>query len=381
MLNFLTLFLLAFNSFLSAISLPFAVISLIIVLVYYLYFFSKLSLHKSKITSFNQPISIIVCAKNELTNLRANVPKLLDQNYSNFELIVVNDQSTDGSKVYLDEIAKQHANLVIVDIDDFVNHLPGKKFALTLGIKTAKHEHLLLTDADCLPSSDEWATQMCNNFKNSDIILGYGGYKKQKGLLNKLIRFDTFNVAQQYLSYALKGQTYMGVGRNLAYKKSLFFDNKGFAKHIHIPSGDDDLFIQEVATANNVSIKLSESAHTTSEAIKKWGDWVYQKRRHISTAPLYKFKFKALLTLYPNAQLIFWLSILLLFSFSINVFFISTLLSLKLLVSYLVNYKTMKQLKVDDLYILHPLYEIANLLIQGIIVLLNLFYKPKKWSR
>ena len=381
MLNFLTPFLLAFNSFLSAISLPFAVISLIIVLVYYLYFFSKLSLHKNKTTSFNQPISIIVCAKNELTNLRANVPKLLNQNYSNFELIVVNDQSNDGSNIYLDELAKQHTNLVIVDIDDFVTHLPGKKFALTLGIKTAKHEHLLLTDADCVPSSDEWATQMCNNFNIADIILGYGGYRKQKGLLNKLIRFDTFNVAQQYLSYALKGQTYMGVGRNLAYKKSLFFNNKGFANHIHIPSGDDDLFIQEVASADNVSIELSESAHTTSEVIEKWGEWVYQKRRHISTAPYYKFKFKTLLALYPYAQLFFWLSIVLLFSFKVNVIFIGTLLAVKLLASYLVNYKSMKQLKVADLYLLHPLYEIAHLLIQGIFVLLNLFNKPKKWSR
>ena len=137
--------------------------------------------------------------------------------------------------------------------------------------------------------------------------------KKKKGLLNKLIRFDTFNVAQQYLSYALKGHTYMGVGRNMAYKKSLFFENKGFANHLHIPSGDDDLFIQEIANKNNVSIEINENAHTTSAAIENWTEWVYQKRRHISTAPLYKIKFKVLLALYPYAHFLFWTSLLLLF--------------------------------------------------------------------
>ena len=113
---------------------------------------------------------------------------------------------------------------------------------------------MLLTDADCIPKSDLWLKKMCNNFNFSDIILGYGSYKKINGLLNKLIRFDTFIVAQQYMSYSLAGFTYMGVGRNLAYKKSLFFNNKGFASHMHIPSGDDDLYIQEIAKKNSISI-------------------------------------------------------------------------------------------------------------------------------
>jgi glycosyltransferase involved in cell wall biosynthesis len=368
-------------NFFALISLQLAVISLLILLFYYLYFFIRLRFYKSNNSSFNKPISIIICAKNELDNLRKNLPTILSQNYFSFEVIVVNDQSIDESILFLDKLAKENKHLVVVNIDDFVTHGIGKKFALTLGIKTAKYEHLLLTDADCLPNSENWAKKMSFNFNNADIILGYGSYKKKKGLLNKIIRFDTFNIAQQYLSFSLAGQTYMGIGRNLAYTKSLFFNNKGFASHIHIPSGDDDLFIQEIALKSAVAIETSDDTHTRSEVIESWKDWVYQKRRHISTAPLYKTKFKILLSLYPLAQLFFLLSVILLFVFKVSLLCVIILLTIKLLISYLVNYKTMKQLNVHDLYWFHPLYEVLHLLIQVNFVLLNLFRKPKKWSR
>jgi len=357
------------------------IVSLGLLLFYYAYFFLKLNTYKESVSTFSEPISIIVCAKNEFQNLKDKLPAILNQDYPDYEVIVVNDQSVDDTTVLLKEFEKQYPNLVVVTIEKHINKRPGKKLALTLGIKTAKHEHLILTDADCLPNSKNWAMQMCNNFNSADIVLGYGGYEKKKGLLNKLIRFDTFNVAQQYLSYTLAGQTYMGVGRNMAYKKSLFFENKGFANHLHIASGDDDLFIQEIATKDNVSIEINEQAHTTSAVIEKWGAWAYQKRRHITTAPLYKTKFKVLLALYPYSQFLFWTTILLLFILKAPVELCTILLGIKIILSYLVNYKGMKALKVMDLYWIHPVYEIVYLCIQGIFVLLNIISKPKKWSR
>ncbi len=358
-----------------------AIASLLVLLFYYLYFFMRLSFYKCKECLFDQPISIIICAKNELDNLRNNLPYILSQNYSRYEVIVVNDQSNDESSFYLDGLAKENSNLVVIDIDEFVTHGLGKKFALTLGIKTAKYEHILLTDADCIPKSRDWVKKMTSNFDNADIILGYGSYEIKKGFLNKMIRFDSFNVAQQYFSFALAGETYMGVGRNLAYLKSLFFDNKGFASHIHIPSGDDDLFIQEIAERKSVAIEISEDAHTTSEVIDNWKDWFYQKRRHLTASSLYKVKFKFLLAIYPLSQFLFILSICLLFMLEVDVFFVFILLAFRMFFSYIVNYKIMKQLNVYDLYWFHPLYEFAYLLIQVNFVLLNLFRKPQKWSR
>ena len=355
--------------------------SLMLIFFYYIYFFFKLNIYKVNVSTFSKPISIIVCAKNEFQNLKDKLPVILNQDYPNYEVIVVNDQSTDDTEDLLKEFEKEYPKLVAVTIEKHINERVGKKLALTLGIKTAKYEYLLLTDADCIPNSKDWATQMCSNFNSVDIILGYGGYVRKKGLLNKLIRFDTFNVSQQYLSYALSGQTYMGVGRNIAYKKSLFFKNKGFANHLHIASGDDDLFIQEIANKINVGIEISEKAHTTSTVTEQWGEWMYQKRRHITTAPLYKTKFKVLLTLYPYSQFMFWTSLLLLFLLKSPLQFCAILLAVKIFISYLVNYKAMRALKVLDLYWIHPVYEIVYLCIQGIFVFLNIISKPQKWSR
>ena len=362
------------------ILLIFLIICFLFQLFYYIYFFAKLSFFKNHKKYFNEPISIIICAKNELDNLTKNLPKILEQKYSKFEVIVVNDQSVDGTDLLLKELKKKYNNLVVVNIDDHIKHREGKKFALTLGIKTANNEYLLLTDADCQPNSCYWADQICSGFDGSDIILGFGGYQKRKGMLNKIIRFDTFNVAQQYLSYALSGLTYMGVGRNIAYKKSIFFKNKGFASHLHVPSGDDDLFIQEIAVSKNVSINVSLDSHTTSEVTIFWKDWCYQKRRHLTTGPLYKRKFKLLLVFYPLSQFLFWILIFTVFYLKIFPFFVILILISKLFTSYIVNYKAMKRLNVLDLYLIHPLYEIIHLIIQVIFVLLNLSKKPKNWS-
>ena len=363
------------------ILLVLVLLSLVMLIFHHTYFYIKLSVIKEDNPPFNKPISIIICAKNELDNLRRNLPVILAQNYFSFEVIVVNDQSSDETSFFLDELALKNKHLVVVNIDDFVTHALGKKFALTLGIKTAKYEHLLLTDADCVPNSKNWAKHMSSNFNTAEIVLGYGPYERQKGLLNKIIRFDTFIIAQQYLSFALSGRTYMGVGRNLAYKKSLFFDNKGFASHVHIASGDDDLFIQEIAKDNTVAIEISKSSHTTSEVMQSWKDWVYQKRRHLSTAPMYKKKFKALLSFYPLTQLLFFSSIVLLVIFQLDLVYIFAIFVFRFFISYITYFKIMKNLNVFDLYWLHPLYEFIHFLIQGNFVLLNLFSKPKRWSR
>src|SRR6185312_2609594 len=152
-----------------------------------------------------------------------------------------------------------------------------KKFPLSMGIKSSRYETLLLTDADCVPASEHWIQLMQNGYREgTEIVLGYGAYNKAEGLLNKIIRFETFHSALQYLSYALAGMPYMGVGRNLSYKKELFFNNKGFSSINHIPGGDDDLFINMVANKRNTTIVIDKDAHTLSEAAPTWQIWQRQ---------------------------------------------------------------------------------------------------------
>ena len=255
----------------------------------------------------------------------------------------------------------------------------GKKFALTLGIKAAKYDYLLLTDADCYPRDKDWISSMAQHFSNKTIVLGYGAYEKHKGLLNKLVRFDTFQVAMQYFSYALIGKTYMGVGRNLAYKKSLFFDNKGFATHLHLPSGDDDLFIKEVATSNNTAIGIAHSSHTLSVPKTTWKSWIRQKSRHLSTGVYYKSYHKIMLGLWTLSQALFWLLFMALLFWQPFLHFIISLFVIRLTVQILVSYSIMKKLEEKDLIFLYPFLELLFIIFYFIFIVNRMIKKKRFW--
>ena len=252
------------TSLLIWILLGFFIFSMIIQMVYYLFIFPLISTYKSTGRKGKEnPVSVIICAKNEANNLSRFLPLVLDQNYPDFEVIVVNDSSTDNTEALLNELSGKFKNLRFTNIPENEKFKHGKKLALTVGIKAAMHENLLFIDADCYPADREWIRLMSGRFtKQKTIVLGYGRYERRKGLLNILIRYETVFTAIQYFSFSIKGKPYMGVGRNLAYNKSLFFNNKGFASHYHIQTGDDDLFINEVANNKNTAIEFRKESHT-----------------------------------------------------------------------------------------------------------------------
>ncbi len=279
-------------------------------LFYFSFFFTRLAFYKAKPknTSRTHAVSVIICSRDEAGNLAKNLPGALVQDYnSTHEVIVVNDNSYDESKYLLEEIKKEFRQLHVVELTQEAKMIPGKKFPLSIGIKTAKYEILLLTDADCVPASEHWISSMQHVYDDeTEIVLGYGAYHKKKGLLNKLVRWETFHSALQYMSYALAGVTYMGVGRNLSYKKAVFFRHKGFSAHNNIPGGDDDLFINAAATKKNVKINTDKDSFTLSDAPGSWGKWRSQKSRHYSTSKYYKGLHKFLLGLYAFSQFIFY---------------------------------------------------------------------------
>lgn len=284
--------------------------------LYYAVFFAFAK--KDKVGAANDeqiPTSIIICTKNEAENLQQFLPFVLEQDYPKalFEVIVVNDQSTDESAIVLEEFARLYPNLNIVTIDaNTVKTLPGKKFALSQGIAAAKFDHLLLTDADCKPASNQWLAEFNSkyNIQNPKLVLGYGAYESDAGILNKFIRWETAHTCMQYSSYALAGLPYMGVGRNLAYSKSLLKDLENDAAFQEIytstPSGDDDLLICKIATKDNVAICLNKEAHTISVPQKTWTSWWKQKTRHMSTGKYYPKKVKNLLGLYALSHCLYW---------------------------------------------------------------------------
>jgi len=325
----------------------------IIQVFYYTWFFSRIAFYKIKEKKQSQqhPVSVILCARDEDENLARNLPGVLVQSYpSTFEVVVVNDNSLDDSKYILQELKKTFKSLNVVELTQEAKLIAGKKYPLSIGIKESKYEMLLLTDADCVPSSEHWIEKMQNAYtEETEIVLGYGAYHKKKGLLNKLIRFETFHTALQYLSYALAGIPYMGVGRNLSYKKGLFFRNKGFSSINHIPSGDDDLFINKTANKKNTTVVIDPDAITRSIPKTTWSGWLRQKSRHYTTAKYYKPKHKFLLGLYFATQFIYYP----LFAAAIIFYdwkWALAAFGLRFLIQAFVLYKSMKKMGEIDLW-------------------------------
>ncbi|MBP9790445.1 MAG: glycosyltransferase [Bacteroidia bacterium] len=351
-------------------------------LVYYWFFFRRLAFYKyDQVTGGPHPVSVIVCAKNEVLRLQKYLPAVLEQAYPDFEVIVINDCSWDETGEYLESIAQQYPQLKIVTIKEQEKYRHGKKFALTLGIKAAKNEYLLFTDADCIPAGKNWLSLMQRHFaRNTEIILGYGPYQKEPGFLNKLIRYDTFHIATQYLSAALGKNPYMGVGRNLAYKKDLFFRTKGFAKHNHILSGDDDLFVNENGNSQNTAVELDPESFTYSEAKKTFGQWFAQKKRHMSTARHYKSGHQFFLLMNSGSLILFYLLLITLlilrFEWRILVSLYAGLIVLRLPIVF----SCAKRLKENDLVWTFPFLEIVHIMLQPLFYIANVFSKQKSWK-
>jgi glycosyltransferase involved in cell wall biosynthesis len=293
----------------------FALIALI-QLLFVIFIHGRLAFFKDQVNDADKnlpPLSIIIIARNESDNLYEYLPSILDQNYPEFEVIVINHQSTDDSAFLLAAFAKQYNNLKIIEVAKSQHLKPGKKLAITVGIKGAKYEHILLTDADCKPNSSNWLNKMASKFlSGKEIVMGYSPYYKKRGFLNKTIRFDTAWIGINYLSMALARMPYMSVGRNLAYTKTVFKKVNGFKSHYAIPSGDDDLFIQEAAKKSNYCISIDEDSFTYSEPHSNWSGWIRQKSRHFSTSAHYNVFKKLMLGIYPLTMLILLISFVIL---------------------------------------------------------------------
>jgi len=361
-------------------------LSLFLQLLFYIFIFRKAVNYQisNNETTELPPVSVIICAKDEADNLAKNLPFIYQQNFPKFEVVLIDDRSIDNTWEVMDDYRQKYpfkTRIVRVDFTENPRFIANKKYALTLGIKAAKYDRLLFTDADCRPASNHWIHKITSSLKDEkQLVLGIGKYKASTSFLNKLIRFETLQTSMQYISYALSGMPYMGVGRNLAYTKDLFFGNNGFYNHIDVLSGDDDLFVNEVANKENTAICLSTDSFTISSPKKKWKEWIYQKRRHITTASHYKLKHRLLLSFYYLSIILFYFSA---FFLLINNYRINIVLGLIILRYIFVIYFQnlwMKKLGEKDLSMYFIFLEPALLIVQFYIFIVNLFHKPKTWS-
>ena len=362
------------------ILLAIAGISALILCFYYLLIFSKINRSSGKESGVLPPVSVVIAARNERTNLELNLPKILNQEYQEFEVVVVNDGSYDGTSDLLKELNQTNPHLKIVDLNIDERYRRGKKFAITMGIKAAKYDQLLFTDADCAPLSNNWIHQMMNAKGEKSIVLGFAPLKHKIGLLGAISYYETFHTGLQYLSYALHSKTYMAVGRNMSYTKKLFFDNKGFATHQHLLSGDDDLFIQEVATKDNVSVCAEPESFMLSAAPSKWNAYLKQKSRHLSTSGLYLPKYKRMLGLYSAAQVLFYVALALCLLYDATYLYAASILGFKWLIQWLVFFKPALKLRSKFIAFFLPFYDICYTLYLIIFGAFKPFISNKTWK-
>lgn len=283
--------------------------------IYWLLFAGLILRHKNPFSESVQlpGVSIIVCAYNELENLKKLLPALYSQNHPDYEIVVVNDRSTDGTYEYLLDQSTQNEKLKLVHIDRTPAHVNAKKYALTLGIKVAKHEQLVFTDADCQPATGEWVSKLASGFNaKNQFVLGYSQFRAEPGFVNSFSRFETQMTGMLCHSFALAGNPYMGVGRNLGYKKSMFLQNNGFNQFQQVVGGDDDLLVNQYANKSNTEVCLGQDALVWSYSKDTIFDYFRQKLRHISVSKYYKRKDKLLLGMYSTSHLLFWIAFVIL---------------------------------------------------------------------
>lgn len=355
----------------------------VIQLLYYLVIFGKFAFAKPQtITPKRIPVSVIVCAKNEEESIKKLVPLLAEQDYPDYEIILIDDASSDETLDIFEEFEKQYHHVKLVKVENNEAFWGNKKFALTLGIKAAKKEYLLFTDADCYPTSKDWITQMSSQFTMSKtIVLGYGAYEKVKGsFLNKIIRFDEMLTATQYFAWAKLGAPFMGEGRNMAYKKEEFFKVNGYIEHMNIRSGEDSLFINQAANKKNTAICYTPDSFTYREAKNTFKQWFRQKKRQVYIASFFKPSDKLQLRLFYFTQLLppFMAAALLILQF--NWMFVVPVIALRYIIAWVTLGYSAGKLKEKDVMYWFPFIEIILIFTQLNVFFSNLFSKPIHWK-
>ena len=355
----------------------------VIQFLYYVVFFGKFSFAKPQTSTPKRvPISVIVCAKNEEENVKNFIPLLAQQNYTDYEIVLIDDASSDETLDVFEAFEKQYSNVRLVKVENNEAFWGNKKFALTLGIKAAKNEYLLFTDADCYPKTSEWIKEMSAQFtKEKTIVLGYGAYEKIKNsFLNKIIRFETLMTATQYFSWAKLGKPYMGVGRNMAYKREEFFKTNGFIEHMKIRSGDDDLFINEASNSKNTAICYTTDSFTFSKPKTTFKEWFTQKRRHVATATYYKSFDRIQLAIFYCSQLLFILLPIVLLAFQFQWIIVTSLIGFRYIFTWISLGFAAGKLKEKDVIYWFPIIEILLIAFQLNIFISNAFSKPVEWK-
>lgn len=356
-------------------------VALLVVLLYHLFFFARVAFKQEELEPDRvKPVTVVICARDEALHLERLIPLLLNQDHEQFEVLVVNDRSTDQSADILRWMEMDNENLRVVSIPPNSRGEAGKKMALWIGMREAKYPHVVVTDADCTPASRDWLALMAAGMPDGkSIVVANSPYERGSGITNILERYDGAMKALQFLGFAKAGIPYMGVGRNLGYQRDLFLQSKDKVKGWQNMSGDDDLFVNAVASAQNTTALMDPDSFMFTRATTDLRTWWRRKRRHYTTAVHYRFLHQFLLLLLPLARTTFWVSMVFL-ALQQNWIGVATG-AIAFLVFFLpIQIKGLQKTGAADLAWMALPLEWLFLILDPFIYLSTLIVKPRQWK-
>lgn len=352
-------------------------LSIVFQLFYWVILFGRFVLGKESISqsSVDQPfVSIIIPFKNELLHLRGHLEAILMQAYPNFEVIMVNDHSTDGGDFLVKDLADKYDHLHMLNLQNST----GKKAAIELGIDFAKGDWIGLTDADCIPANSAWISRMMNQSHTADVIIGYGPYKNTDTFLSWFIRYEAWYIALTYMSLHQWGHHYMAVGRNLFFKKATFKNVRGYGRHRHLLSGSDDLFISSLSVKNDIVTEYHPESYIYSTPKSTLYKLWQQKKRHLSTAIQYKISTQLILFgLSFSQMLVYFTFIALLLLNEVTLTLLTIFLSRWVVMLGLAKYGS-RRIQENRIVLMAPVMDFL-LMLYYISLSFTLFFKPKNW--
>ena len=368
----------------------FLAFAFVILSLYYGLFYMRVGRSKGTGTKKNAapaspalpPVSVVMTVQNDADNLKANLLYLLEQDYPDFEVVVVDYLSTDDTVFTLKILSENYKHLKVVTFRENASGYQGRKYPLSIGIKSAANDILLFTEPDCMPADTTnfgWIREMVKGYvhKNIDIVLGYCAIQSKASLFNWLQQYDNLDYSSEYLAAALLRHPFSGNGRNLSYRRSLFLKNGGFIYHYHIPDGADDMFVNQNSRRRNTSVVLTPESFTSVPPCATLAQWHDYRKRRVSTHAFYGLGLKISRMVRPLNVLVFYLAAVLLFvggKFPWQI--LAAVLLLKLAWQIVATAKAARRLSVRPVvYWLSPLFEIYFLIANTIFAIVPLSKK------
>lgn len=346
----------------------------VIQILYHLFVFGSLNLNKKQTHKPHAtPVSLIVYIENNQEQLKNFLPALKNQIHPTFEIILVNNASYDESLEILKEFTQTTPNTRIVNVENNESFWGNKRYALTLGIKVAKYDHLLFCEPEAVPDSAMWINNMTSKFTNSkSIVLGHQRILPIKNSFwNKLTRFNNASWAAYNFSFASLGKPLYGNNQNLAYKKEEFYKVNGFINQMNQYRGEDYYFTNTIASSKNTDTSLAKTSFTASQTKPGFDSWIKELKTQSNLFSKLKFTTKIKVYLYSITKVPYFILMTVLLSYLYNWEIVLALFLARSLIVLLYSHKFLKHFQEKDLSLWFPVLEFIHTFTTSILFIKN----------